>query len=540
MGAENGLIGVQLAQLHKFDLIICDVMMPELDGYGVIEALRDNPQTADIPFIFLTAKGDRADLRQGMILGADDYLTKPCTNQELIEAISARLKRAAVQNEKLDRVSEKLEQLEKFDALTGLPNQSVLEGEGGYLTRAIAQTDRNNKLVPFLLLGLDRFGRINEAIGYAKGNEILQKLAERLVEFSEKIEGAGAVRLVADEFAVILPPVSSEEAAAEVAKDLLQVISKPFNLSGKSILLTGTIGIAFYPQARDFEDMRRQAGTAMAEAKRSGGNSWKIYSRPAFGNQASKDLQLVADLHRAKERKSLQVFYQPRFDLRKNKIIGAAAVVYWQHPLLGAISPSKLAAVAEEAGLVLPLGEWLLLSALEQAKIWNKERMGIRAIVSLPEPLFKAANLLEMLEKTARSGDINPRNLELEVAADTIANARNVNEMALKLVALKRLGIQTTLSQFRLEHASLSYLGDLAIDAIKLDRSAIINAEANAPIVSAIAQLARGIQRKVIAGGIETDAQVAVLKKQKCDEIQEEQAFPEQEIRRLWARRGWL
>lgn len=537
MGAENGREGVRLARSHDFDLIICDVMMPELDGYGVLEELRKDPATANIPFIFLTAKGERTDLRQGMNLGADDYLVKPCTNTELLEAIRARLNRAAQQNQTLREMSDRLEQLENFDPLTGLPNPSALAGQAGYLQRAIAKTDRNSRLVPFLLVGADRLGRINDAIGYSNGNLILQKLAERLADFTAKIEGAGVARLGGDEFAIVLPPVSDQELAVATARELLNAIAQPFAIAGKSIPLTATIGIAFHPLAPSLEELRRQAGVAMGEAKREGGNRCKIYSRPMFGLETSQDLQLAADLHAGWQRKALQLFYQPRVDLRKNKIAGVGAAVRWNHPVIGWISSAKILSLADESGFRPELDEWALRTACQQAKIWQASGIYLRVSCQISAKMFESENLYRTVAETLRQVGLESQFLELEIAADTVATAKNANATASKFLALKRLGVKTTISQFGLGHTALSYLEQLGLDSLKIEGSLVANISQNAPAISAIIQMAHGLKLRAVADGISGEAQVDVLRKLNCDEFQKEAFWSELQIKSMMGKR---
>lgn len=543
MGAENGRLGVQIAQRQKFDLIICDIMMPEMDGYDVIAQLRQNPETADIPFIFLTAKAERDDLRQGMNLGADDYLTKPFTYGELLAAVEARLKRVAHQREKLERVTEQLEQLENFDSLTGLPNQSGLEGEEGYLDRAISATDARNRFVPFLLLGLDRFSRINDVFGYASGDEVLQKLAQRLqdflktVQFASGLELGGVVRLGGDEFALVLPPTSKEEAAQESGQHLLQIISQPFTIQGKPVPVTGSIGIAFYPVASTLEELRRQAGVAMGEAKRKGGDRPQIYTRPLLGSDSAKDLQLAADLHRAWERRLLQVFFQPRLDIRNRRITGVGAVIHWENPRIGSVSHPKILSLAEEAGLGFAVGEWLLQTACRQAKTWQNLGIYLRVAVGIAETIFNAPNLDEIVANALVSANLEPRYLELEISASTIANAKNPNAMASKLIVFKRIGTINTISEFGIAASTLNYLGQLKLDNLKIDASLTAAAAQNAPIISAVVQVARNLKLRTIADGVATEDAVAVLKKQKCDEIQQHNALSTTEINRLFGKR---
>ncbi|HIK10560.1 MAG TPA: EAL domain-containing protein [Oscillatoriaceae cyanobacterium M33_DOE_052] len=543
VGAENGSVGVQIAQRQKFDLIICDIMMPEMDGYDVISQLRQNPDTVDTPFIFLTAKAERDDLRQGMNLGADDYLTKPFTSKELMAAVEARLKRVAHQREKLERVTEQLEQLENFDSLTGLPNQSGLEGEEGYLERAISATDARNRFVPFLLLGLDRFSRINDVFGYASGDEVLQKLAQRLqdflktVQFASGLELGGVVRLSGDEFALVLPPTSKEDTAQESGQHLLGIISQPFSIQGKSIPVTGSIGIAFYPVASTLEELRRQAGVAMGDAKRKGGDRAQIYTRPLVGSDSAKDLQLAADLHRAWERRILQVFYQPRIDIRNRKITGVGAVIHWENPRIGSVSHPKILSLAEEAGLGVAVGEWLLETACRQAKTWQDIGIFLRVAVGISETIFNDANLDEIVASALVNAKLEPRYLELEIPASTIAKAKNLNAIASKMMILKRIGAINTISQFGIADSALNYLSQLKLDNLKIDASLTVAAAQNAPIISALVQVARNLKLRTIADGVATEDAAGVLRKQKCDEIQQNNALSPPEINRLFGKR---
>lgn len=538
IGAENGREGVEQAQSQEFDLIICDIMMPELDGYEVLSELRQDPKTATIPFIFLTAKGDRSDIRQGMNLGADDYLTKPFTKGELLEAISARMKRSQQQTEQLKQVSQQLDRLEKFDNLTGLPNLSALEGREGYLDRAMERVTELERQVPFLLLGLDKFARINDTIGYRNGDLILQQVALRLEQFVSEFETGAVVRMGGDEFGIVLSPVETKETAVAIAQELLQTIAQPYQNERRSVPLTGAIGIAFYPTAPNLEELRRQAGVALGEAKAEGGNCCKLYTRPIFGFDAAKDLQLAADLRRAWDQKQLQLSYQPRVDLRKKKIVGVGVVPSWQHPRMGEISPEKITALAEEAGLLRDISEWILRRGCQQAKIWQQEsRLYLRVAVTLSEQLFNEANVGSIVVDALRSASLEPGYLELEIPADAIAKTKNVNAMALKLREFKQLGIQLTISNFGMGQTYIDYLGELAMDNLKIDRGLARNVNQNAPIVNAIAQMAHGIKLRVVVDGIDTDAQINVLKKQKCDEIQQAIAVSEGEIKRAFGKR---
>jgi diguanylate cyclase (GGDEF)-like protein len=518
--ANNGQVGVSLATQELPDLIICDVMMPALDGYGTIAELRKNPITQTIPVIFLTAKATKGDMRQGMNLGADDYLTKPFTRDELMDAVTARLARVAQHNQKLAEVSQKLEELEQVDALTGLPNPL---GLGELLQQAQRKINPHQRIIPFLLLGLDRFAQINDTIGYENGDLILKELGQRLKEFTQTVEGVGVVRLSGDEFAVILSPVSRENQALGIGENLLTTVARPFDVSRKRIPVTGTIGLSFYPEANTLDLLRQQASMAMTEAKKEGGNRCKIYVRPLFGVDRGKDLRLAGYFQTAWQRKLLQVCYQPRIEIRSRKIIGAEAVVYWEDPTGTVISPENITILADQTGLTQAIAEWVLSIACEQAKQWQQSRKKLRVAVTLPPQLFMSPSLLDLITQQIEAVGLNPSYLELEVSADTITHGTNLNQMAGKLMGLQRLGIQTTISDFGLIHSSSNFSdwGLLALDNLKLDGRLIRNIAQNEPAIAALIQIARGLKLNTIANGVENETQIKILKKSKCDAIQQ-------------------
>jgi diguanylate cyclase (GGDEF)-like protein len=530
--AINGMQGLQQAKKNIPDLILCDVMMPKLDGYQVLTELRKQPETANIPFIFLTAKAERTDLRQGMNLGADDYLTKPCSSEELLEAIAARLQRNAQQQEQI-------KQLERYDKLTGLPNLQALETEG-YLQQAIAKRDKQKNLVPFFLLGLDRFQRVNEAIGYPNGDLIIQQLAQRFNQFIQPIEGAVIARLNGDEFGIIFSPVTQTSEVEDLTQSLLNLVSEPFNINGQRIPVTTTIGVAFYPYASTLEELRRQAGMAMGEAKKLGGNRSQIYSRPLFGSDRSQQFQLISDFRQAWEHQQLKVYYQPRIDLRRRKIVGVGTAIYWYHPQLGVISQAQISDLMAESGLTLTLSEWMLKTAVKQAQMWQNSRLSLEVAVPFPESLFTDQNIIQKLIYIGQEFGGNPSSLELEIDADLIARAKNLNALAAQLLNIKQMKIKIIISQFNLEHTTISYLGELSIDSIKLDSRLLQTLSPKSTVIDMIASIAKRLKLKVIADGVETDEQLILLKKQKCDQAQQVSLVSASEIKQFVKRNSIL
>ncbi|MDY6802290.1 MAG: EAL domain-containing protein [Cyanobacteriota bacterium] len=521
IAAANGRIGLELAKKHLPDLIICDVMMPEMDGLEVLENLRDEPKTSLIPFIFLSAKVEKMDQRKGMTLGADDYLTKPFTAEELLEAVAVRLERSAMQKAKLEEMTEQLKQAGDVDRLTGLPNESALGGDDGYLSRSIAQIDRENRLIPFLLVGLDRLNEINEQLGYSKGNILIKEVAERLQSFILFLkENISAVRMEGNTFALVFPPSKDDRLAVKIGREILGVIAEPVKLEGLTVPITASIGIAFYPNATNLEELRRQAAIALNKARKDGGNLCLIYKQKLLGNKRNSDLKLAAEFHQAWQQKTIKVGYQPRVNPRNKRTVGAGTTIEWNHPYLGEISPSKIMDLAEKSGLTASLGEWMLENAILQGKKWLDRGVKRQVSVTLFPALFNEESLELKISSCLQKAGLKPGFLELEIPASTITRASNLNRVGSKLMNLQKMGAIVTLSQFNLEHTSCHYLQELAIDKIKIDRALIANIDRNSPIIETLTKIASNLKLKIVADGVETQAQMKALAKQKFDEVQ--------------------
>ncbi|WRH68311.1 MAG: EAL domain-containing protein [Planktothrix sp. GU0601_MAG3] len=404
--AKNGKIGLQLAIQHQPDLILCDVMMPEIDGYGVLVALQKNPVTATIPFIFLTANSGVSDLRKGMQLGADDYLTKPFTPKELLKTIMIRLGKNATlkanYSHKLKLAESKLNQLIYQDSTTNLPNRlSLLEyfqqrlNEFSLLSLA-DQNWQQNGMIPIIYLGIDRFGRINDILGYEGGNSLLKTVADRL----RKNLPAGNIITYIDsnQFVILPPPILDKQQIKTVIENLQQQISEPLVLTNREVLITVSAGISLYPQdGQDIQHLLRGAKQAMNQVKQQGGNHYSFYT-PASEHQLLERIDLEVALRYALERGELELYYQPQVSLKTGNIIGAEALIRWKHPQKGMISPIKFIPIAEETGLIEPIGEWVLSQACQHSQAWRSQGLGnLRVAVNLSGRQFQTPNLCQKL-----------------------------------------------------------------------------------------------------------------------------------------------
>jgi diguanylate cyclase (GGDEF)-like protein len=521
ISAENGHEGVDLAKAMAPDLILCDVMMPGLDGYGVLTALRQESVTAAVPFIFLTAKAAKADFRQGMELGADDYITKPFTRAELLGAITSRLKKqAAVQQRyhtELQQAKQQLDYLSYNDSLTNLPNRLSLRER----FKQVQSVDTSNEqLITVLSVALDRFNQINNNLGQPVGDLLIKAVADRLTACVDSQDIVA--RLDAAQFAIILAKPQPKKEAGNIAQTILESLSQTFTLAGHEIFITASIGIALYPRdGAEIEQLLNHANTALAKAKQQGGDQYEFYT-PAFNIGSSDRLALQSSLRHALERQELQVYYQPQLDLTTGQIVGAEALVRWQHPERGLVSPDKFIPLAEETGLIIPIGEWVLQTACKQTQVWqNAGFSSLRVAVNLSSRQFSQIDLRKQLVQILMDTGLDPKYIELELTESMLV--QNTEVAIRRLNALKSLGVQIAIDDFGTGYSSLSYLQQFPFDILKIDRCFIRNITENAnnaAITKAIIEMAKSLKLKLIAEGVETEAELSFVYTHQCDGMQ--------------------
>ncbi|HAZ46141.1 MAG TPA: GGDEF domain-containing response regulator [Cyanobacteria bacterium UBA11369] len=520
IGAENGSVGLQLALQECPDLILCDIRMPEMDGYEVLSRLQQDPVTAMIPVICLTAQNDRADLRRGMELGANDYLTKPFTTEELLSAIATQLTkqemRAKQQQEVLQQAISKFNNVVYYDSLTNLPNRLLLR-ERFY--QILAPELPNNHSIPIAVLSLDHLDRFIHSLGTDYSDLLLQAVSDRLLPYGGKV--GTIARLNSEQLALILPPVSRRPEAANIAQSILDTLSQSFDLEGFEVFLTSSIGMALYPEdGTDIDTLLKAANTAMKVAQQLGGNRFQLYTAD-ISEKSYDRLMLEMNLHHALERSEFIVYYQPQVDLRTGRMVGAEALVRWQHPERGLISPLEFIPIAEESGLIIPLNEWVLQTACQQARIWQKAGYGLRVAVNLSGIQFNQPGLSQRIMRILEATGLEPSYLELELTESAVV--KHPETAIATLRELKTLGIKLSLDDFGTGYSSFSYLQQFPFDVLKVDRSFVRNVtedSKNAAILMAIIQLAHSLNLKVVAEGVETFEQQEFLRQHQCDMMQ--------------------
>jgi diguanylate cyclase (GGDEF)-like protein/PAS domain S-box-containing protein len=408
-------------------------------------------------------------------------------------------------------------QLAYYDILTSLPNRSLLNDR---LSQALAQAGRDGRFVAVLFLDLDRFKSVNDTLGHAAGDQLLMIIAGRLLDCMR--ESDTVARLGGDEFVVVLNAIEHEDDIVTVAEKILSVLSEPVQLEKQEIFPTASIGISLFPNdGNDVNGLLKNADMAMYQAKDQGRNNYQFYSQE-MNVKALEHLMLETSLRRALERDEFFLVYQPQMNLQSGQLVGVEVLLRWNHPDLGVLMPSRFISMAEETGLILSIGEWVLRTACRQNRIWLDEGLGpLRIAVNLSGRQFKQKGLIATVAEVLEESGLPPDALELELTESIIME--KAEETISILLKLKEMGINLAVDDFGTGYSSLSYLKHFPIDRVKIDRSFVRDISTNsddAAIVEAIIFMAHSLNLQVTAEGVEEHVQLMYLAERKCDEIQ--------------------
>jgi diguanylate cyclase (GGDEF)-like protein/PAS domain S-box-containing protein len=415
------------------------------------------------------------------------------------------------------------------DSLTGLGNRRLFRER---LSHQLAQARRDQAIVGVLFLDLDHFKRINDTLSHTLGDTLLRRVSDRLrncvresdfVSRSLPDESRPTVsRFAGDEFTVSLSSVGSAEEAGRVAARILEVLSRPFELEGQQVVLTASAGLTLAPaDGDDVDTLLRNADAAMSYAKSRGRSNFQFY-RPDMRELGRRNLRMETDLRAAIERNQLVLHYQPKVALDSGRINGFEALVRWQHPTSGLLPPAEFLPVAEQAGLIVPLGESVLRTACAQARQWQESGFSPMPVsVNFSANQFRTEQVTETVDRVLRETPLDPHLLEVEITESTMMENQGVALRSLQ--RMKGIGITVSLDDFGTGYSSLSYLKGFPVDAIKIDRSFTRDLSTDsdtATITAAIISMAHTLNLRVVAEGVETDAQLAFLRDCGCDEIQ--------------------
>lgn len=412
---------------------------------------------------------------------------------------------------------ERLEYLAHHDVLTGLPNRLLFRDR---LEHAIQRADRGGSKLAVLFLDLDRFKHVNDSLGHTVGDALLQEVASRLRTFLRRDDTLA--RLGGDEFTILMEGLRQGKDASVLAEKLIQALGEPFQLQSYELLVGASIGISIYPQdAQSAESLLRNADAAMYRAKDNGRNTHRFYSKD-MTTTALERVVLEAQLRHAIEQEQLQLHYQPEVDLVTGELVGLEALVRWKHPGKGFIEPSRFILLAEETGLIVPLGEWVLRAACTQGKKWLDAGVDFGSLaVNVSASQVLRGTLRQCIERVLRETGFPPERLEIEINESFIM--RQPNQSIDHFTAIRELGVQLAIDDFGTGHSSLAYLKQLPIDKLKIDRSFVRDLPEDindAVIAKAVIALGHSLQFRVIAEGVETLGQRDFLRLQGCDEAQ--------------------
>jgi diguanylate cyclase (GGDEF)-like protein len=415
------------------------------------------------------------------------------------------------------QAEERVHHLAHYDELTGLPNRSMFNQR---LSHALIQARRNDKPLAILFIDLDRFKNINDTLGHEAGDLVLKEVAQRLLGCLR--EGDTVGRLGGDEFVVLIEELPEPMHVAAVAQKILAAVVKPFVVGAQEFNITASIGISTYPDdGEDMQGLLKNADISMYRAKEQGKNNYQFYSA-LMNIHTVERMALESGLRRALERNEFLLHYQPKVDIGSGRITGMEALLRWQRPGQELIPPAKFIALAEETGLIVPIGEWVLRTACARNQSWQEQGLPpLRMAVNLSARQFAHANLLQDVARVLHDTGLDPAALELEITESMVMH--DPERAVTLLTMLKAMGIHLSIDDFGTGYSSLSYLKRFPIDSVKIDRSFIHDVPGDADdaaITRAIIAMAHSLRLKVIAEGVETEEQLSFLREHGCDEMQ--------------------
>ena len=553
--AGTGEEALEIVNSNRPDLILLDVVMPGMDGIVVLRKIRETYSKLKLPIVLVTPRDSSNEIIQALDYGANDYVTKPLdfdvlwarlSNQLMQKQAAEYLRAAQISLEKqiIQRTSElhtSNKQLKKeievrmlaedqlqiqanYDALTGLPNRSLATDR---LHQTLFKSKRHNLQPCLAFLDLDNFKYVNDTFGHAAGDELLREASRRLSDCAR--ESDTVARLGGDEFLLILEDDSSDKGQSRetgirhIGERILESFSKPFLIEGQELNITPSLGFAIYPKdGENADDLMRHADVAMYRSKHEGKNTYCFYS-PEMTAKAKMRMDVEVQLRQALDRKEFEVHYQPIVDTKTGAIVKAEALLRWDCKNIGMITPDYFIPIAEETGLIVSIGSWVINAACEQVKVWRNAGMeNVCVTVNVSARQFQASSgLVETLTAALKLHGLTSDAIQLEMTEGVLM--KETSDIADIMSQLEALGIKLLIDDFGTGYASLSYLQRYNFDAIKIDRSYINNvltSEQDERLVKAVLAMADSLCMSVISEGVESKGQLDFLIDKKCEYIQ--------------------
>ena len=522
--ASSGEEALMHVLKYDFATILLDVQMPGIDGFETARIIQARERSKHIPIIFITANNMSPEhIFAGYTVGAVDYLLKPF-DPFILKAKVERFVELHKMNRTLTKQAEQLEEQQKIiahmayhDALTELPNRRQFQDT---LAETLTQSKLTNQPFALMYLDMDRFKYVNDSLGHPMGDRLLRLIAERLRESVQKHDFVG--RIGGDEFVILLPG-TTRESCMQIAERIIESFNSPFFLDDYELYLTTSIGISVFPfDGEDVQALVRSSDTALYRAKEKGKNRYNIY-HTGMNLQSFREFVLQQDLRKAVERNEFFLVYQPRIHLESGKITSAEALLRWNHPNWGLVPPGEFIALAEEAGLMVEIGSWVLKEACRQSMVWEQAKLApVRIAVNFSPQQFLQKDLLGFVRNTLDEYGVAPDRIEIEITESILMDKDSAITNVIQ--QMRDWGIKVSLDDFGSGYSSLQYLQRFPVDTIKIDKSFIGRIQSNNPasiaLVSSIITLADSLNMSIIAEGVETEEQLLALKERNCEEVQ--------------------
>ena len=505
------------------DILLLDLMMPQVSGFDILGQVRSHEELRYTPVIMLTAESEGSAKLKALELGATDFLLKPVDPSEL----RLRLRNALAFKAYQDRLSD-------FDALTGLPNRRKFQVE---LSAALAKSaQQSSRACALLHIDVDRFKQVNDTLGHRIGDKLLCSVAqmlERIADTTKPSQFPGGeqaarpslARIGGNGFAVLLPSLhnlAKQDDATAIVRRILNSFAEPLNIEGHELFTTASVGIAISPSdGQDAETLLKNAEMAMYQAKKRGRGGYEFFSGD-MNAQALERLTLENQLRRAVEREEFVLYFQPKVEVATRRIAGVEALIRWKHPEQGIIQPSKFIPIAEETGLIVEIGQWVLRSACSQLQAWMQQGLPPMCVaVNVSGAQFKHGTIWHAVRGALERSGIPPSHLVLELTESILME--NAEESIETLNELKDMGVKVAIDDFGTGYSSFTYLSRFPIDELKIDRSFIhsLTSQRGSPaIVGAMIALGRALNLQVVAEGVETPQQLDFLRARNCHQYQ--------------------
>ena len=502
--AADGLEAIQAVEKHHPALILLDAVMPGLDGFSTCQQIKDRGHK-DIPVMMITGLDDDASVERAYDVGAIDFITKPIKWAVLKHRVRSVVAKVIAER--------KVELLAYRDSLTNLPNRLLFADR---LEQSLTRAERLREEVALLLIDIDDFKLVNDSFGHEAGDKLIQSIANLL---SKSLRRADTVaRLGGDEFAIIVDNIDGYDDVVSIANNLTTVLEHNVRLDDQETFTSASVGIAIFPgDGADASTLMKNADTAMFRAKENGRGSFQFY-KPEMSVNAMERLDLENSIRKAMDNDEMVIHYMPTVDLHKNDVAGVEALLRWQHPEKGIISPKDFIQVAEECGLMAPIGQWMVETVCKQLRVWKDAGMENQNVsINLAPQQFTESDIVDHFSRMMTEHGIEGSEITIEVTEKTLL--KNEGEIETALNKLHKMGMTIALDDFGTGFASLSYLRDFPIDVVKIDSAFIAgipDSEEDTAVVNAIAGVARGLKLSLLAEGVENERQLSLLKGLGC------------------------